>query len=67
MPMYKKGDGSTGHIVETASGDDKSVCLGCGHLFREDDLTEGKCGACSDPSVDTAEASSCCGGKCTED
>lgn len=46
MAMIKRGDGSTGHIVEAVDGDAKGMCSGCGHLFPSADLADGKCGAC---------------------
>jgi hypothetical protein len=68
--MIKRGDGTTGHIVEAVDGDDKGMCIECGHLFPTAELNEqfGKCGACaSDGGIvvkaqaNSEEAKSCCG------
>ena len=63
MPMIKRGDGSTGHIVEAVDSDDKGVCSSCGHLFAPGELTDGKCGACQGGAIEAkAEETpkSCC-------
>ena len=70
MPMIKRGDGSTGHIVEAIDGDGKGMCTSCGHIFAADDLSDGKCGACTAEPLTVVEAmaedepkSCCCGCK----
>ena len=73
MAMIKRGDGSTGHIVEAVDGDAKGMCSGCGHLFQAADLADGKCGACEagdavvEASATEAPKTCCCGEKKTED
>ena len=66
MPMIKRGDGSTGRIVEAVDGNDKDMCIGCGYLFPVDELTDGKCDVCeTDGGVEVetqadADESCCC-------
>ncbi len=63
MPMIKRGDRSTGKIVESADGDEKGLCPDCGRLIPVAALTEGSCcgvEAAEDTDVDepTTDATS---------
>jgi hypothetical protein len=64
MPMIKRGDGSTGRIVEAASSDDKDVCVECGRLFEISKLTDGKCESCESDEGMNVEAASDDDGSC---
>jgi len=44
--MIKRGDGSTGTIVESKGGNTSGVCTGCGKLFPLESLKRGNCPAC---------------------
>lgn len=65
MPMIKRGDGSTGRIVESRDGDESGVCSECGRLFAIDSMKDGVCKACSGdeeaPEVVKAQSESGCG------
>jgi len=56
MAMIKRGDGSTGHIVEVVSSDDKGMCVGCGHLFQVSEMENEKCGVCGEDPEQTVAA-----------
>lgn len=56
MPMIKRGDGSTGTIVESKDGDTSGVCTGCGKLFPLESLKRGNCPACVGEDPMEAEA-----------
>lgn len=65
MPMIKRGDGSTGRIVESRDGDDSGVCSECGKLFALDAMKDGVCKACGGedaaPEAVEAQSESGCG------
>jgi len=65
MAMIKRGDGSTGRIVESMDGDESGVCTNCGKLFALDTMKDGLCKACSGdeaaPESVEAQSESGCG------
>jgi hypothetical protein len=64
MSMIKRGDGSTGRIVESRDSEDSGVCTGCGKLFTLDTMKDGLCEACGGedaaPEAVEAQSSGCC-------